>query len=213
MRGPGRHHVHHTGRHTWAWSAGARRRRTLFGFAFALCAALPALATAAEIERAEIRFRDGAYRYYFAATLNANIEAVRAVVGDYERLARLNDDIITSHLIERYDEHRLKRRLLVKHCLLVFCFNLDFVERVETLPNGDIETHIIPEESNFHRGASVWRITALDADHTRVTLEADQEPKFWIPPVIGPLIIKGSFVAEVTETLNKLERLAGEHLQ
>ncbi len=188
------------------------RRGTRVGIAWAF-AALSSLAMAANLERAEIRFSNGAYRYFFAATLNANADAVRAVVGDFERLARLNDDIITSHVLARYDEHRLKRRLLLKHCLLVFCFDLDFVEQVEILPNGDIETHIIPAESTFIRGESVWRISALDATHTRVTLEADQEPRFWIPPLIGPLIIKSSFIAEVTETINKLEQAAGAPIQ
>ncbi len=189
-----------------------RRWCTRLGVACAL-AALSSLATAADIERAEIHFSNGGYRYFLAATLNANADAVRAVVSDFERLARLNDDIITSHLLARYDEHRLKRRLLLKHCLLVFCFDLNFVEQVEILPNGDIETHIIPAESTFNRGESVWRISAVDATHTRVTLEADQEPKFWIPPMVGPLIVKSSFIAEVTETINKIEQLASAHVQ
>jgi hypothetical protein len=59
----------------------------------------------------------------------------------------------------------------------------------------------------------VWRIAALDAHHARVSLEADQAPKFWIPPVIGSLVIQRSFVAEVTETITKLERLAHDHVQ
>jgi len=170
-------------------------------------------AAAVEIERTEIWFADGAYRYLFAATLHASVEDVRAVVSDFNHLARLNDDIITSRLLEQYDSHHVKRRLLVKHCLLVFCFDLDFVERVEVLPNGDIETFIIPEESSFHHGTSVWRISALDDQRTRVSLEAHQSPKFWIPPVIGPLVIKRSFISEVNETLGKIERFANEHVQ
>lgn len=178
-----------------------------------LIGAALAVADAADIERTDIWFSNGEYRYFFAATLNANAADVRAIVADFDRLARLNDDIITSRLLERYDENRLKRRLLLKHCLLVFCFDLDFVENVEILPNGDIETILIPEESSFRHGTSVWRITALDEQHTRVSLEAHQAPKFWIPPVIGPLVVQSSFVAEVTETVSKLERLANEHVR
>lgn len=168
---------------------------------------------AAEIERTDIWFANGAYRYLFAATLDADAEAVRAVVSDFNHLARLNDDIITSRLLERYDERHAKRRLLLKHCLLVFCFDLDFVERVEVLPNGDIETFIIPEESTFERGTSVWRIAAAGPGRTRVSLEADQAPNFWIPPLIGPMVIKSSFITEVTETMLKLEKLANEHVR
>lgn len=183
---------------------GRRRRGTLLAAACALGAA----AGAAEVERADLHFANGAYRYLFSATLAAEEKAVRAVVADFDRLGRLNDDIITSRVIARYSDTQLKRQLLLKHCLLVFCFNLDFVELVEILPNGDIETRIVPEESSFHRGTSVWRIAAVDSTHTRVTLEADQAPRFFIPPIIGPLVIKGSFLREVNETLQKLEAAA-----
>lgn len=190
-------------------SDGSRCGRQARLFAVACCLDAASSAGAADIERADLHFSNGAYRYLFSATLTASEHAVRAVVTDFDRLGRLNDDIVASRVIARYSDSRLKRQLLLKHCLLVFCFDLDFVELVEILPNGDIETRIVPEESSFHRGTSVWRIAAVDATHTRVTLEADQAPRFFIPPLIGPLVIKGSFLREVTETLQKLEQAAG----
>ena len=165
-------------------------------------------AHAATVKRADITFSGRAYHYRFDSEIVANVARVKAVVADINQLARLNDDIITSQLLERYDAHSFKRRLLLKHCILVFCFDLNFVERVEVLPSGDITTHIIPGESNFRRGDTIWRIVELDAQRTLVTMEADQEPDFWIPPIIGPLLIKHSFVREVAETVDKLERLA-----
>jgi hypothetical protein len=41
-----------------------------------------------------------------------------------------------------------------------------------------------------------------------MVMEADQEPDFWIPPVLGPLILKHTFTSEVQETLMKIEQLA-----
>jgi len=179
----------------------------------AVLVAVPWCVHGADLERTEIWFTNGAYRYFFSATLDADADAVRRVVSDFDRMARLNDDIVESRLLERYDAHTLKRRLRLEHCLLFFCFEINFVERVEILPNGDIETIIIPSESTFHRGTAVWRIAALDAGRTRVSLEADQAPKFWIPPVVGPLVIKNSFIAEVTETVARIERFANEPVQ
>jgi hypothetical protein len=183
------------------------RRCAVLVAACCLDAASGAGATA--IERAELHFANGSYRYLFSASLAADAQSVRAVVSDFERLGRLNDDIVVSRVIERYSDTRLKRQLLLKQCLLVFCFDINFIELVDILPNGDIETRIVPEESSFHRGTAVWRIVAVDATHTRVTLEADQAPRFFIPPIIGPLVIKSTFLREVTETLQKLESTAG----
>jgi hypothetical protein len=168
---------------------------------------------AATIERTDLIFKGRAYHYLFSARLAATPSAVRAVVSDIERLARLNDDIVTSQILVRESEHKLKRRLLIKHCILVFCFDIDFVEWLEVLPSGDIATHIVPGEGNLKRGEAIWRIEALSDTETRVTMEADQEPDFWIPPLVGPLLIKHSFIKEVSETLNKLETLANAPVQ
>ncbi len=173
--------------------------------------AIARAAPAVEVERAEIRFVGRAYHYHFSALLAADAADVRAVVTDYDRLARINDNVVTSRLIERYGPTSLKRQLLIKQCLLVFCFDLNFVERVDFLPNGDITTDILPRESNFRSGTSVWRIVPVAPASTRVTLEASQEPDFWIPPIIGPLIMKRTFLAEVRETTAKIEQLAGAH--
>ena len=177
----------------------------VIGYALALIA--PG-ATAVTLEQAEIRFRGNSYHYRFSARLEARPEAVRAVVTDYDRLARINNDIVLSRVLVRYDEASLKRQLLMKHCVLVFCFDLDFVERVDFLSNGDITTRVIPGEGNFLHGDTVWRFEALPDGATRVTMEGDQEPDFFIPPVIGPLIMKRTFLREISETNERIETLA-----
>lgn len=174
---------------------------------------LMVLATAAgasSIESAEISFIGSRYHYRFSAHLDADPAAVRAVVTDYDRLARINDDIVVSRVLERYDDTALKRQLLMKHCMLVFCFDINFIERVEFRSNGDIVTNVIEGEGNFLSGQTVWRIEAQDDGSTRVTMEASQEPDFFIPPVLGPLIMKRSFMQEITETTQRIEALARE---
>lgn len=165
-------------------------------------------ADASTIESAEIRFNGPEYHYRFVAHLDADAAAVRAVVTDFSRLARINDDIEASRILLRYDEHSFKRQLLMKHCILVFCFDINFIERVDFMSNGDISTTVIPGEGNFLRGETVWRIKALADGTTQITMEADQEPDFFIPPLIGPLLMKRSFMAEIAETTQKIEALA-----
>lgn len=174
---------------------------------FLLALATPSL-SASSVEHAEIRFDGSNYRYRFTAHLDAPAAAVRGVMTDYERLSRINDDIIVSRVITVYDEHSLKRQLLMKHCVLVFCFDLNFVERVELRSDGDIVTTVVPGEGNFRQGETVWHIEALPDGGTRVTTAADQEPDFFIPPVIGPFIMKRSFLKEITETTRRIEALA-----
>jgi hypothetical protein len=165
-------------------------------------------ASAANIERADITLDGNAYQYIFVMIADGDIDTVRRLITDYENLDRINDDVVESRLIEEYDESHFKRHLRLKYCLIVFCFDLVFVEHIEHLPNGDVVARIIPEESNFHRGWSTWRLKSLSDNQTRITVEADQVLNFWIPPFIGPFVIKRLFLKKVRETVENIERIA-----
>jgi hypothetical protein len=176
--------------------------------ALAAVVSCPPVAYASEVRESSIYFEGRTYHYRFAIDIDAPLEHVRAVVTDYDNLQRINDDVVQSLVLERYDEQHLKRRMWINHCLLVFCFDLYFVENVDLLDDGRIRTTIIPGESNFSHGQSVWRLEALDETSTRISVEANQTPDFWIPPVIGPLVFKRAFILEVRETARSIEREA-----
>lgn len=165
----------------------------------------PALA-AAETERAEISFEGRTYQYIFIARMKGDINAVHAVVTDYDHMQRINDDIVESRVLARYDNGELKRLLRLRHCILVFCFDMDFVERVRESP-GHIITIVVPEESTFLDGTANWQLQALDGGYTRISVSARQTPRFWIPPVLGPMILKRVFMQEVAETCANIERI------
>ncbi|MCB1747798.1 MAG: SRPBCC family protein [Gammaproteobacteria bacterium] len=164
-------------------------------------------ADAGESERASIEFHGRSYTYEFSAVLDAPRDAVHAVVTDYDHLERVNDSITDSHVIERYGDGALKRLLALKECILMFCFDITFVEDLVESADG-IRTTIIPAESTFRDGHAEWRLEALGKDRTRMRIRATQTPDFWIPPLLGPLVLKRVFLREIRETSANIERLA-----
>ncbi|MGE0482516.1 MAG: SRPBCC family protein [Gammaproteobacteria bacterium] len=167
----------------------------------------PLAATAGDDERAYIEFHGQTYTYEFSAVLAAPRDAVHTVVTDYEQLERVNDSITDSRVLERHDDGALKRLLALRECVLMFCFDIVFVEDlVET--DDSIRTTIIPAESTFRGGHAEWQLEAVDDARTRMRIRATQTPDFWIPPVLGPLVLKRVFLREVRETSGNIERLA-----
>lgn len=162
----------------------------------------------AELTDSKIEFIGRAYQYRFEVIINAPLDAVRKVVTDYDNIKRINDDVIDSRILEVYDEHTLKRRLWIEHCLLIFCFDLLFIEMVTERDPHVIETVVIPEESNFVSGKAVWTLSALSESTTQISVEATQEPDFWIPPVIGHALMRRAFQKEIRETTNNIEQAA-----
>lgn len=165
------------------------------------------VAGAGDIEHAEIGFEGATYRYVFITLLDGPADAVRAVVTDFERLGRINENITASKVLERYDDGSFKRLLRLEPCVIGICFELDFVERV-VIDGPAISTTIVPGEGNFLEGSAQWRIDAVGPRRTRLQVRATQTPDFWIPPVIGPWVLKRVFLREVTETSERIERLA-----
>lgn len=178
------------------------------GMRYALPALLLAVCTAqaSQTEKAEITFSGGTYSYTFIAVVQGGAEAVHAVVADYEHLQRLNDDIVESRVLERYGPGELKRVLRLEKCILMICFDIAFVERVSEAPNRIITT-IVPDEGTFSEGTAAWLIEPVDASHTRITVNAIQTPEFWIPPILGPMVLKRVFLKEVAETCANIERI------
>ena len=158
-------------------------------------------------EQAEFAFAHNAYRYTYATALDADVEAVTAIVTDFDRLHRLNDGITVSRVLERYDEHHVKRLLDGRQCVLMFCFKLRLVEDVRVTP-GHVRARVIAGEGSFSAGDMDWYYTAAGAGRTRITFSAAQTLDIWIPPVIGPLVLKRVFLREVRETCANIERLA-----
>lgn len=183
------------------------RRLHVFSAAL-LCVLLAGAPGAATLDRAEFRFEQQHYHFEYSAHLAADVDAVRRVMTDYDRLSRLNDDVIVSRVLARFGERSVKRQVLMKHCVLVFCFDIDLVEQIDVQPDGEIVAVVVPGEGSFRSGRTTMRIEADPAGGTRVTSATEQQPDFFVPPLLGPMIMKRSFVAEITETTRRVEALA-----
>lgn len=82
------------------------------------------------------------------------------------------------------------------------------LEEIEQQANGDIITRIVPEASDFSYGRFHWRTRRVSAQASRIALSAELTPAFWVPPLIGPWILKHKLRAVALESCERLERLA-----
>lgn len=162
---------------------------------------------AGEVRDIEVRYHDGVYILDIDMELDAGFDGVRALITDYGHLERLSSLLTASSLVYR-PGGGLRRRLQTRICILFFCFKPVIVEDVEEIGRDRILTTVVPSLSDFRSGSSQWRLTATAPGHTRIRFEYRMEPDFWIPPLIGPLLIKSMLQHEAIKTINKIEQLA-----
>lgn len=175
--------------------------------AAALLLALPVAAGAAEFRTLEF-FKDGEhYRVESDIYLEAPPEGVYRVLTDYEGFPRLSSIFMEGRTLEPVTGGRGLVFLHMKGCVLFFCRDVNLVERLEVVPETRIEVVVDPEKSDLDYGWATWEIAA-EGGGSLVRYEMEMKPRFWIPPVIGPLIIKAALRSRGLRAARRLEAVA-----
>lgn len=165
---------------------------------------------AGTVRNSDVRYNDGVYSVEMDMEIEADIGAVRAIITDYADIHRVSNLLTGSSLMDAPEEGGIRRRLAAKICILFFCFKSEIVEDVEEVGRDTVLTTVVPEMSDFLSGNSRWNIRSLDEEHSLLRFHYDMEPDFWIPPVIGPLLIKRKLLREAEDTIEMIEALARE---
>jgi len=166
---------------------------------------------AGEIRHSESNYRNGEYNIEIAVLIEGDMETVYGITTDYNQMSRLNRIIRESELIGR--EYRngievVRRKLVTRTCILVFCFNATLVEDTWEPEYGVIKTVFVPEESDFEYGESEWQMVRIDETHTLINYHSRFKPDFWIPPLIGPLVVRQKMLTAARETIHRIENIA-----
>lgn len=155
----------------------------------------------------EVTEQGGVFRINAAIVVDAPADYVRQVLSDFVHIYRLNPSIIESEVLASEDDSVTHVRTRVLGCAGYFCQELERVEKVRTLPSGDLIADILPEKSEFRSGSTRWHIEPK-GERSRVVYESSMEPDFYIPPVVGKFMAKKSIRTELASSFENLERIA-----
>ena len=167
---------------------------------------LPCATQSDVLVNTEFDYSDGTYTYEYSRQINGSSEKIFIILTDYEKYTKLNSNVQESRVISTPGQ-QIRRLLKIRQCIFFFCFNLQMVEKV-VQSKFFIESSIIRDESNFLSGLASWELVKISGNQTLVRLRASQTPAFWIPPFIGPTLIKSVLFKELEETFTNLEILA-----
>jgi Polyketide cyclase / dehydrase and lipid transport len=167
----------------------------------------PAGAAAAVIERLETTHAGDRYTLSFDVVLDAERSKVWQIMTDYEHLPRVSHVIVESHLLKSPDPERPRVGVTLRACVLIFCKTMKKVVDIEARPQSDITVTGVPELSDFSYSVERWRVSAEDGK-TRLRYHAEMVPDFFIPPVIGPWLVRHFLEREIKATAIKVEELA-----
>ena len=165
---------------------------------------LPAAASAGRILDSSVTLDDGVYSKSVEADIAAPADTVFRFITDYDHLNTINPAIRESRITRTYGPDRHRVRTVIRACILFFCRSVLQVQDMQQHGGRRLEADIIPGLSDFRQGRAEW-ILAGSGGSTTMYFEAELEPDFWVPPVIGPWLFRNKIVSELLESAAWME--------
>jgi carbon monoxide dehydrogenase subunit G len=158
------------------------------------------------VQNLEVARQQAGYAVRGHVYLRAPIEAVRALLLDFDRMSQLHGSIQSSELQHIFPDGRHRVRVQIEFCILFFYFTLksiqDFIWNKHT-----IRAVILPEKSDFSHGELQWKLVPGNGG-THLQFKAELIPTLLIPPMIGPGLLKSLLLKQARKIVQNVERLA-----
>lgn len=170
-------------------------------------AAIPIGSVADEIKVRTALTSDGkTIQVVVALVLQVNPDVAWAVLNDYENMSRFVPDILATRLISA--ESGRKRVEIEGVARLLFMefpthTTLDVVDR----PDGSVAIDSVAGNLAIHGSIRV----RCDGPHTRVDYEVRLTPDFWLPPLIGDLLIGRQIMRQFEGMVAEMHQRANGH--
>jgi len=176
-----------------------------------LASAAAGVASAASIRTLDVEQVDGRYQFASDTFLDASPAAVFAVLTDYDanHFGRISSIYKESRYMPPAADGTPLVYTRVQGCLLFFCKTMRRVERLETVAPNFIRTTALPSQSDFRYSRSEW-VLEPEGRGTLVKYRLEMEPAFWVPPVVGPWVLKETLIRGGESAVNRIEALARE---
>ncbi|MFV2033469.1 MAG: hypothetical protein ACC663_13315 [Gammaproteobacteria bacterium] len=151
------------------------------------------VAHALEIIEVTVDIDKGRYRVFGQSKIDAPAEFVFFTLMDYKNFHKLAGGIAETKFLPGDEPGTLLAYTRFESCVLIFCKTIEKTELIDSKPHDFIHLQAIPERSDFVFSEARWTITAV-GDTTLLTYEAEFEPDFWIPPLIGPWAVRRKLI-------------------
>ena len=172
-----------------------------------LAAALPA--TAAELRSVGFERAEDRYIFESEAWFDAGVESIYAVLLDYDLSPQFSSGIVEARNLPETAAGQPGFYVRNRGCVMFFCKAFERTGSIDHEPFRVIRAAIDADASDFHFSNEVWEFRTED-DGTVIRYRAEFEPKFWVPPVIGPWLIRKTLESHGGDAINRIEALAQE---
>ena len=161
----------------------------------------------ADLRAISVDFVDDRYELSSEAYFAASREDLFRVLSDYDLFEKFSSAFVESYNLppDRHGRPRYYTRMT--GCVLMFCKSFERRGYLLLEPPGEIIAIAQPELSDFRHCRERWRLVP-EGEGTVLEYTFEMEPDFWVPPVIGPFLIKRELREDGRDAIDRIEALA-----
>lgn len=170
---------------------------------------LPAGADSATLREIEVDRVDGVYTVHSKVHFDASLEQIYATFRDWDLSSKFSSVVVESRDLEPDETGQPGFYSRNRACVWFFCQTFERYGYIDAEPHEFIEATADPERSDFHLSVERWEFEP-EEHGTLVTYELEMKPKFWIPPLIGPAIVKSKLRKGSADAIDRIDAIAQE---
>lgn len=138
-------------------------------------------------QSAKVEYKENRYYVDYTIQIKSSSESIISALTNYADLNKIIPSITKSFLLDQHDDYDLVETHF-SSCVLLFCKKAVNTQKISH-NSKIIRAVTMVEQSDFKYGLMTWEIQSNGAA-TYIKYHAEVEPKFWVPPFIGPAILK-----------------------
>jgi hypothetical protein len=157
--------------------------------------------------------RDGArFLIQMHLVIDAPAPAVFLALRDYAAMPRYNSDLRAVRVEPTAEPNRVQLFAIIDTCVLFFCKAIHQEQVMTATSNasgGILQAELVSRGGDF-KGQGRWTVKPCRSDRSPSCVDVGIElvPVFWMPPVIGPWLIRRKMSEEAQRSAAGLEQLA-----
>ena len=176
-----------------------------------LCLAMQA--HAAQVSEVHVTRSGARFLIDMHIVMDAPAPAVFRALQDYATMARYNPDLRSVRVQLTASPDRVHLFTTVHLCVLVFCKTMhqeQIMTATASPDGGRLDAKLVPHGGDFKGGHGFWIVKPCPTARAATCMDVRIEllPAFWVPPVIGPWVLRRKMDEEARRTGAGLELTA-----
>jgi hypothetical protein len=163
--------------------------------------------SAAEIEWITVERNKGIFDIRASLFINAPGPEVYAALLEYDQFAELSASYAESYYIEPASNGAPRIYTRIAGCIWFFCRSIERYSQLELQPSWQIISTAEPDLSSAELSIERWTLSAQDG-HTRIDYSHEIDTGSWVPPLIGPWMVKKTISTNILDAIGSIEELA-----